>query len=109
MTWQLGKCKQFGRTTGKSGLGNGEKVKIQGPGPIMITRDAKEFGFYPKGSGEEYFFWLQKLHKIIKGSLENKEKYEEEILFFSLYHEACGILGPKPGIKPVPHAVEAQS
>ena len=27
MTWQLGKCKQFGRTIGKSGLGNGEKVK----------------------------------------------------------------------------------
>lgn len=78
----------------------------------MITRDAKKFGFYPKGSGEEYFFWLQKLHKIIKGSLENKEKYEEEILFFFfflLYHKACGILGPKPGIKPVPHAVEAQS
>ena len=27
MTWKVGKCKQFGRTIGKFGRGNGEKVK----------------------------------------------------------------------------------
>ena len=42
----------------------------------MSIRYAKEFGFYPEGSGEEFFVWLQKLHNIIKGSLENTEKYK---------------------------------
>ena len=29
--------------------------------------------------------------------------------FFFLHRTACGILGPQPGIEPVPPAVEAQS
>ena len=51
----------------------------------MSIRYAKEFGFYPEGSGEEFFVWLQKLHNFIKGSLENTEKYKEEILFFFFF------------------------
>ena len=30
-------------------------------------------------------------------------------IYFWLYWIACGILGPRPGIKPVPLAVEGQS
>ena len=48
MTWQLGKCKQSGRTLRKLGLGNGEEV--------IIMCYAKEFRFYPAGSEEDFFF-----------------------------------------------------
>lgn len=53
MTWQLGKCKQSGRTLRKLGLGNGEKVII-----ICYT---KEFRFYPAGSEEDFFFLTTKV------------------------------------------------
>ena len=109
MTWQLGKCKQFGRTIGKFGLGNGEKVKKR---PRLDHDYTLYWGIWILSwrLWGRIFFWLQKLHKIIKGSLENTEKYKEEILFFfPLHHKACRILVPQAGIKPVPPAVEAQS
>ena len=49
---------------------------------------------FPLGITVHYFFFYLKIFFF---------------KFFCLYHAACRILVPQPGIKPVPHALEVQS
>ena len=101
-----------GRERGERNEGRGkrEKFKKQDEQENLIHNIARWESYSPKSRYENnslkknFFFWCGPFFK----SLLNLLQYCFCFMFRFFGHEACGILAPRPGIKPTPPALEGE-